>query len=65
MPVDVAMAASAPSIAASRASKLRTVGLLVREYVKSSMLAKRRADVSASGCTYVVVRKSASLFSPY
>ena len=30
MPVDVAMAASAPSIAARRCSKLRTVGLLVR-----------------------------------
>jgi len=30
MPVDVAMAASAPSIAASRCSRLRTVGLLVR-----------------------------------
>ena len=29
MPVDVATAASAPSIAARRASKLRTVGLLV------------------------------------
>ena len=31
MPVDVATAASAPSSAARRASKLRTVGLLVRE----------------------------------
>jgi hypothetical protein len=31
MPVDVATAASAPSMAARRASKLRTVGLLVRE----------------------------------
>ena len=31
MPVAVAMAASVPSIAARRASKLRTVGLLVRE----------------------------------
>ena len=30
MPVEVATAASAPSIAARRASKLRTVGLLVR-----------------------------------
>ena len=62
----VPMQASVPSSAARRRSIIVTVGLVKRAVDEaSSSLAKRAAAVAASGCTKLLVRNSASEFSPH